>query len=79
MKTGIQEHNGVIITTNEHFDYYTGPTDAARQKLMNPARQNCRVQTLKCDSTVTVANNKVTVVVEPTGEVSIIPSESIVR
>ena len=74
MKDGIQAKEGVIITTDEHFDYYTGPTDASRQKLMNPSRDNCRVKTLKTDWPVTVANNQITVTVHPCGKIDIKPS-----
>ena len=75
MKNGIYEYDGVIISTDNHFDYYKANQENTRTMLMRPSQPTHRVQTLKTDYPVTVANNQITVVVYPDGNIEIKPSE----
>ena len=73
MKKGKRTNDGVIITTDGTFDYY--PNQFNRKMITNPERDGARVQTIKTDNIVTVANNKITVTVHPDGAVDIVESE----
>tara|TARA_B100001057_G_scaffold133021_1_gene132452 strand:+ start:1232 stop:1462 length:231 start_codon:yes stop_codon:yes gene_type:complete len=76
MTIGKQKKNGVIMKVRKgSFRYYSGRNDNMLKPLLMPNGKNIKTLKLSDDGVCAVANNKISVVIYPSGRVDITPSK----
>ena len=76
MTIGKQTKDGVLVKVKKGtFRYYSGRSDKHLKPLLMPNGKNIKTLKLSDDGIGAMANNKVSVVVYPSGKVDITPSK----
>ena len=75
MTIGKKKKDGVIMKVRKgSFRYYAGRNDKALKPLLMPSGKNIKTLKLSDNGICAVANNKISVVIHPSGRVDITPS-----